>query len=799
MGKSLVIVESPAKAKTINKILGSDFIVKASVGHVVDLPSDKLGVDVENDFAPEYITIKGKGKILTEIKRAAKSVDKVYMASDPDREGEAISWHIARTLGISDDKIFRLLFNEITKTGILSALSSPGKIDEDKVNAQQARRILDRLVGYKISPILWKKVKMGLSAGRVQSVAMRIICEREDEILAFDSEEYWSIHANLTGESKKPFKAKLHHIAGKPCKLGNEEDTTNILNSLKGASYLVSSIKEKIISRRPSPPFITSTLQQEGARKLYFSSKKTMQVAQSLYEGVDIGKGDVVGLITYMRTDSTRLSKESQEDARKYIAENIGKDYVPAKPPFYKSKKSSQDAHEAVRPTYVKYTPEYLKSFLSRDQFRLYQLVWKRFLSSQMSNAKVSQTSVDIKAANCLFRASGSVIKFAGFMSLYLEGKDDESDDADSKGKLLPAIREGEELLLNKLEPKQHFTQPPPRYSESTLIKALEDKAIGRPSTYAAIISTILARKYIVKEKKQLVPTELGTLINTLLLQSFPNILNVEFTAKMENELDLIEDGKLGWVDSLNEFYSSFSAVLKDADKNMENVKKPKETDIDCPKCSAKLSIRWGRNGRFLACSSYPECRTSMNFEVDKAGKICIVEEEKIDAKCDVCGEEMVVKNGRFGKFLACSKYPECKSTAPMPGEEGDEDEEIKKKIAGEKCEKCGSEMLLKRGRFGRFLACSNYPKCKNAKPISLGISCPKEGCDGYMTERLSKRGKPFYGCSAYPKCRYIIWSKPVKTPCPTCGAEFLVQDEQDSNIKKCSNTDCDYVLEDET
>jgi len=788
MGKSLVIVESPAKAKTINKILGNDFIVKASVGHIVDLPNNTLGVDVDNDFTPEYITIKGKGKILKEIKLAARGADKVYMASDPDREGEAISWHIAQKIGVNEDKIFRLLFNEITKSGIMSALSSPCKIDEDKVNAQQARRILDRLVGYKISPLLWKKVKRGLSAGRVQSVAMRLICEREDEVLAFNSEEFWSVEALLTGKSDKQFKAKLHFISGKSFKLKNEKETTEVVERLKDVPYTVADIKERMVSRKPAPPFITSTLQQEGARKLYFTSKKTMRVAQFLYEGMDIGKGEIVGLITYMRTDSTRVSKDSQEEASKYITEKFGKKYTPAKPPVYKSKKSSQDAHEAVRPTSVYRTPESVKSFLDKDQFRLYTLIWQRFVASQMSNAKISQTTVNIEADNCIFRTSGSVVKFTGFMGLYMEGKDDVESSKSDEQKLLPPIEKGELLRLEKLDKKQHFTQPPPRYTESTLIKILEEKAIGRPSTYASIINTIIVRKYIVKENKQLVPTELGTLINGLLVSSFPDILNVKFTAKMENELDLIEEGKLKWIDSLKEFYVSFSSVLEDAEKNMKNIKEPKETNIDCPKCDdGKLFIKWGKNGHFLACSNYPKCCATMDFTTDKDGKINITKEEVVEEKCDMCGQNMVVKKGRFGKFLACSNYPDCRHTSPM-SEDKEGDEDIINKIKEEKCEKCGSEMVLKRGRFGKFAACSSYPKCKNAKPISIGIFCPEEGCSGYLSERLGKRGKPFYGCSNYPKCRYVIWSKPVKTECPKCGAKFLIEDLKNTSLKRCSN-----------
>ncbi len=796
MAKSLVIVESPAKAKTINKILGSSFVVKASVGHVIDLPNNKLGVDIENDFKPEYITMKGKGKILTEIKQAAKKVDKVFLAADPDREGEAISWHIARKLGVKEENIYRLLFNEITKSGILSAIESPGRINMDKVNAQQARRILDRLVGYQISPLLWKKVKRGLSAGRVQSVALRIISEREMEIKAFDSEEYWSIEADLSGKEKKRIKAKLHHIDGKVFKIASGEEAKAVVDKVKDSLFTVSKIKEKKVSRKPAPPFITSSLQQEGARKMSFTSKQTMRVAQSLYEGVDIGGGDVVGLITYMRTDSTRISKESQEEARKFIGDNFGREYVPKTTTVYKSKKNAQDAHEAVRPTSVYRRPEDLKGILDKDQFRLYQLIWKRFVSSQMEKASILQTSVDIQADNCTFRTSGSVIKFYGFMRLYLEGNDEnpENEKTDEQEKILPPLKEGEELKLEGIEQKQHFTQPPPRYTESSLIKTLEEKGIGRPSTYSTIISTVLAREYVVKEKKQLAPTTLGTLINELLVGAFPDILNVKFTAKMEGELDLIEEGRLKWSESLKEFYSSFSVALKEADKSMKSMKEPEMTDLDCPTCEKKLAIKWGKNGRFLACSNYPECRTTMDFEVDSEGKIKILDrDETTDEKCDSCGQAMVIKRGKFGKFLACSNYPKCKKTSPILSKE-DGSEELQKAIAKEKCEKCGSQMMLKVGRYGRFLACSEYPKCKNAKAISLGINCPNEGCGGYLTEKGTKRGKMFYGCSNYPKCRYATWNKPVKSKCPECGAEFLLEDSKEQ-ITKCSNSSCNYTV----
>ena len=704
MKKSLIIVESPAKAKTINKYLGKDFTVMASVGHIKDLPKSKLGVDVEKDFYPNYETIKGKAKIVSQIAKAGKEADLIYLGPDPDREGEAIAWHIQEILD-GKRKIFRVLFNEITEKGVKEAMAHPTAVDENKVKAQQARRVLDRLVGYKVSPLLWEKVRRGLSAGRVQSVAVRIICEREKEIKDFVSREYWSIEAQFDG-----FSARLAKKEDKKLEIGTEKDALEIVIDLSGAEFTVKDVEKKERKRNPLAPFITSTLQQDAARKLGFTAKKTMMFAQQLYEGIELGEEGPVGLITYMRTDSPRISAEATEKARVFIKEKYGEGYLPPKPNIYKGRKSAQEAHEAIRPADLKYTPEYVKQYLSKDHFRLYELIWKRFIASQMNPAIFDATGVSIEAKKYLFQATGSVLKFAGFTAVYEEGRDEEKEEEE---KPLPPLKKGEALEAKAITPLQHFTQPPPRFTEAALVKELEEKGIGRPSTYAAILSTIQEREYVTKEKGKLAPTELGFLVTGLLVESFPKILDVKFTAHMEEELDGIEEGKIPWLKVMNEFYEPFRESLEKAKQEMKSVKgEETPTDIVCEKCGKMMAIKWGKKGKFLACQGYPECKNTSDFTVDEEGKIKAVE---------------------------------------------------KIQTTEEKCPSCGNPMVAKSGRFGRFLACSNYPACKTTRPFSIGLPCPKEGCGGAIVERRTKGGRIFYGCSKYPSCDYATWDNPKK------------------------------------
>ena len=752
MPKSLVVVESPAKAKTINKFLGQNYIVRSSVGHIRDLPAKKLAVDVQNGFTPEYITIRGKAKIIKEIQAEAKKTEAIYLAADPDREGEAICWHIAETLKNVKKPIYRVTYNEITASAILAAMENPGQIDQHLVDSQQARRVLDRLVGYQISPILWRNVKPGLSAGRVQSVAVRLICEREAEIEAFIPQEYWTITANLIGKNPQPFDAKLLQIGSEKGSIStygfpiDEARAEAIVEDAKTKPFIVKDIKRQERKRRPVPPFITSTLQQEAARKLRFTAKRTMSVAQKLYEGLNLGATGAVGLITYMRTDSTRIADEALREARGYIKKNYGTDYLPKSAMRYKSKGGAQDAHEAIRPTSVERTPQSLKPYLSPEQHRLYDLIWKRFVASQMNPAILDVTTIDISAEQYLFRATGSILKFDGFMRLYLEGSDDsntESNRNDETDVILPVLEIGERLDLRKLTHKQHYTQPPPRYTEATLVKALEEKGIGRPSTYAAIISTIQGREYVVKEKGRFQPTDIGKLVNQLLIKGFPEILDTQFTAKMEDQLDEIAEGKSDWVGVLSAFYEPFAHALEAAPDVMYEARKEMEEESDevCEKCNGKMIIKWGRYGRFLGCSNYPECSNIKRLTEEDAPP---PEEEPTDETCDKCGSPMVIKTSRAG---------------------------------------------------GKFLACTGYPKCKNAKPINIGVDCPEAGCGGYIGERRSKRGI-FYGCSNYPKCKFIASDKPVNRECPECQAPFLV--EKTTKTKEryltCNDKACDHT-----
>ncbi len=750
MSKSVVIVESPSKAKTISKYLGKDYIVKASMGHVRDLPVKKLGIDIDNDFRPEYVTIKDKGKFIDEIKKSAKTAKKIYLAPDPDREGEAIAWHIAEELNGNSDRIYRVLFNEITETAIRKAMEHPGRLDLKKVNAQQARRILDRIVGYMLSPLLWEKVRRGLSAGRVQSVAVRLICERESAITSFVTEEYWSITARLEGKLPPPFEAKLFKKGDEEIDIGNGAAAAEVVRLLEGRSFVVKNIEKKEKRRNPVAPFITSRLQQEASQKLKFSPKKTMLLAQQLYEGIEIGDEGPVGLITYMRTDSTRIGEEAQEEVRGYIIEKYGRDYLPAKPPVYKTKKTAQEAHEAIRPTSITRDPEKIKAYLGRDHYNLYKLIWNRFVASQMNPAIMDITRVDIGAGEYLFKATGSIVRFPGFTAVYSEERGEveqthgsqEAEEED--GSRLPQLEVGEELRPLNLEPKQHFTQPPPRYTEATLIKELEEKEIGRPSTYAAIVTTIQDRKYVEKVEGKLKPTELGTIVNELLVAHFPNIIDVEFTAKMEEELDEIEEGEKEWVEAVRDFYDPFQDSLKKAGLEMKNVKREEvHTDISCDKCGKKMVIKWGRNGKFLACPGYPECKNTKEFVKKDTGEIEVID---------------------------------------------------KTEITNEVCDKCGKKMVIKRGRFGRFLACEGYPECQNTRTITTGIKCPEEGCGGELTEKRTKRGKIFYSCTNYPKCKFAIWEKPVPKACPLCKAPFMIEKRSGGEINiQCRTEGCGH------
>ena len=687
MPKSLVIVESPAKAKTIKKYLGSDFSVEASSGHLIDLPSSRLGVEIEEGFKPDYIVIRGKKKYLNQLEKAANKAEKVYLASDPDREGEAIAWHIANKLNLGD-KAERVLFHEITKNAVMESIENPTKLSQDRFEAQQARRILDRIVGYKVSPILWKKVRRGLSAGRVQSVALNLVVLREREIEKFVPREYWSLEALLKKKSDNEtdsFLSSIHSFRGEKIELNNEAETNEVLESIKDKEFVVDSITRKERSRRSIAPFITSTLQQDASRKLGFSVRKTMTLAQKLYEGIELGSEGPVGLITYMRTDSVRISDNAIEDVRNFVSNIYGDKYLPEKPNTFKVKKSAQDAHEAIRPTFVDKTPDELRKYLGKDEHRLYDLIWKRFVSSQMTPAIYDQTSVDIKVGEAKFRATGSIIKFDGFTRIYTEGKEEEDKDEDKKNesKILPVLEEGEILDFLNFDPKQHFTQPPPRFTESSLVKELEEKGIGRPSTYAAILYTIQDRGYVTSERKRLSPTLLGCSVNDLLIEGFPEIMDVQFTAEMEEKLDSVEEGNVNWVDLLQGFYTGFSKRLDEAEETLKSLKvEGIPTDISCEQCNSPMIVKWGRRGEFLSCSKYPDCKNAKPFEYDEDGKIKIKEkvvpEVREDVKCENCGKPMVVRQSRYGKFLGCSGYPECKTIVKM-NKEGEPIKEVKK------------------------------------------------------------------------------------------------------------------------
>jgi DNA topoisomerase-1 len=923
MPKALVIVESPVKAKTINKYLGKQYVVRASLGHIKDLPKNDLAVDVEHGFEPRYEIIEGKRKLLGELRQAAKGVESIYLAADPDREGEAICFHLQEELQGKKNggpHIYRVMFNEITKNAIQKAFQNPGMVDEKLVDAQQARRVLDRLVGYKISPLLWDKVRRGLSAGRVQTVALRVIVERESEIAAFIKNEYWTIDADFAARKPPLLSAHLIKKDDQTPDLGNQAATDYVVAQLEGADYIVKSVGTREKRRNPVAPFITSTLQQESSRKLRFSVKRTMILAQRLYEGIELGKEGSVGLITYMRTDSTRISEDALQEVRAYIAVKFGPEFLPESAHIYKSKKDAQDAHEAVRPTSMEHSPDDVAKYLAEDELKLYRLIWNRFVACQMTPAVFDQTTIDIAArgkdsSEYLFRATGSVLKFGGFLKVYEEGKDQSDEEDEEMKHRLPAVAEGEHLKLRGLLPQQHFTEPPPRYNEATLVKKLEADGVGRPSTYASILSTIQEREYVKKEGGRFTPTELGKVVTGLLLENFDDIFDVQYTARMEEELDEIEAGKIPWREAIGEFYERFDKDLKHAEEHMTNIKRmEKPTDLSCEKCGRPLVVKWGKHGSFLACTGYPDFpsrsaetdlekllkaitqrHTGTRNEIEKSltklrarypqaviqwdplGKfVCTgcpdppkginavlknhadvisqrlsTDREQIEKRlktiqdrypqindyyeldlrdtaegstfrwqrkesfctytreltvdlpdldvaslseqgegeyCENCGRPMVLKKGRFGTFFACTGYPDCKTTKQIGGAQKKPDVQLE-----EKCPVCGSHMVLKTGRFGEFTACGNYPTCKHVKQKTIGMKCP-ECNEGEVVERRSKRGKTFYGCNRWPDCNFVTWGKPVQEKCPECGGPYMVEKWLKAGpVLQCPNADCKH------
>ncbi len=831
MAKNLVIVESPAKAKTINKYLGSDFIVLASLGHIKDLPSKGLGVDVEHDFAPDYEVIpdakkRNNKKIVAELKKAAKESSAIYLAADPDREGEAICQHLAEEIAPKRPAkpTFRVMFNEITKNAVQEAFKHAGPINQNLVDAQQARRVLDRLVGYKVSPLLCRIVGGKLSAGRVQSVALRMVVERERDIEAFVKTEYWTIQAALAAKLPPEFVARLLRVDAQTVKtggfdqplkkseilIGNEADAQAIVAEAEKQTFVVNEVTTKERKRNPVPPFITSKLQQDASRKYGFPVKKTMMLAQKLYEGIELGSEGAVGLITYMRTDSTRVSDTALNEVRDFIGQNYGPPYLPAKAIHYRTKKDAQDAHEAIRPTDVTRRPEALAKFLSPDELKLYRLIWLRFVASQMTPAIFDQTTIDITAGRFMFRATGSVQKFDGFLKLYQEGRDEKTEEDDEEGRKLPLVQKGETLRLKGVAPEQHFTEPPPRFTEATLVKMLEEKGIGRPSTYAAILTTLLDREYVEKNEGRFHPTALGMIVNDMLVASFNELFNETYTARMEQELDEIEGGKIKWTAALHGFYDKFALDLKNADKAMRAVKqKSTPTGEICDKCGAEMVIRLGRFGQFIACANYPECRNTRDVEKPKTAETVAktngdsvttpvaagnseIAAAAEPAECDLCGKPMALKSGRFGQFLGCTGYPECKNIRKISKSGTPAAAPV---ALDEKCPLDGAHLVQRQGRFGEFISCSNYPKCNYIKRETTGIACPKAGCKGEIVNKKSKRGKVFYGCSNYPKCDVVYWDKPVAVPCPQCKAPFVLEKttKRDGTQYICATEGCGY------
>ena len=791
MSKGLVIVESPTKAKTIQKYLGAGYEVEASLGHIKDLPKKSLGVDLENNFSTEYVVIPGKEKVVARLKKLAKSADTIYLAPDPDREGEAIAAHLAEELGgdrVDGKKkkgsainIRRVTFNEITKRAVQEAFQHPHDIDRNLVDAQQTRRVLDRLVGYQISPLLWDKVRRGLSAGRVQTVALRLIVEREREIKAFVKEEYWTIDAHLQASKPPGFTARFIGIGDEKTPIPNGEEAGKLKAALEHADWSIRSVDKRERRRSPAAPFTTSKFQQDASRKLRFSVKRAMMIAQRLYEGVDLGDEGTVGLITYMRTDSTRVSNEAVTEVRELIASSYGPQFVPESPNVYQSKKDTQDAHEAIRPSSALRHPDQIRKYLQEDEYKVYKLIWQRFVASQMNPAVFDQTTVDIDAKSgddvYRFRVTGSVLKFEGFLKVYEEAKDAKDEEDEALKHKLPVLTEGQKLTLKGLDAEQHFTEPPPRFNEASLVKELEERGIGRPSTYSAIISTIQERQYVQKLGGKFIPTEIGFVVTDLLVANFKDIFDPQYTARLEEELDEIEDGKERWTAALAEFYKKFEKELHYAEKHMENVKRmEKPTDEKCERCGSPLVIKWGKHGSFYACSAYDKtdpnsCTFTKENPIDLPDlDSADLQETTQEEYCENCGRPMVLKRGRFGQFMACTGYPDCKTTRRL-----DQAKKVPDIPLDEKCPQCGRNLLLRHGRFGEFISCSGYPECKWVKQNYIGVKCP-ECKTGALAEKKARRGNFFYGCSNYPKCKFTSAYKPIAETCPECGSPYLLE-----------------------
>jgi DNA topoisomerase I len=804
LSKGLVIVESPTKAKTIQRYLGAGFEVEASMGHIKDLPKKSLGVDLENDFATDYEVIPGKEKIIARLKKMAKGVDTIYLAPDPDREGEAIAAHLAEELGgdrVDGKKtkktattILRVTFNEITKKAVQEAFLHARDIDRNLVDAQQTRRVLDRLVGYQVSPLLWDKVRRGLSAGRVQTVALRLIVERERDIKAFVPTEYWTLDAHLAGAKPPAFDARLVGTNPKQNVLPNEETAKKLEADLQSADWTVRTVEKKERRQNTAAPFTTSKFQQDASRKLRFSVKRAMMIAQRLYEGVDLGEEGTVGLITYMRTDSTRVSNDAIAEVRELIAKEYGPQFMPETPNAFKSKKDSQDAHEAIRPSSAARRPEDIKQYLQEDEFKVYKLIWQRFVASQMNAAIFDQTTVDIDAASKgqthNFRVSGSILKFEGFLKVYEESKDNKDEEDEALKHKLPELTEGQKLTLKSLSSEQHFTEPPPRFNEASLVKELEERGIGRPSTYSAIISTIQERQYVQKVGGKFIPTEIGLVVTDLLVENFKDIFDFQYTARLEEELDEIEDGKESWTNALAGFYKKFEKDLHYAEKHMENVKRmEKPTDQICERCGSPLVIKWGKHGSFFACSSYDKtdpnsCTFTKENPIDLPDlDSADLQETTQEEYCENCGRPMVLKRGRFGQFMACTGYPECKTTRRL-----DQAKKIPDIPLDEKCPQCGRGLLIRHGRFGEFVSCSGYPDCKYVKQNLIGVKCP-DCKDGDIAEKKARRGNYFYGCTNYPDCEFTSAFKPVAEECPSCKSPYLLEKQlKDGTFLVCPN-----------
>jgi DNA topoisomerase-1 len=812
LAKGLVIVESPAKAKTIKKYLGKGYEVEASLGHVKDLPKSQLGVDIDNDFETEYVVIPGKEKVLTKLKRLAKDADAIYLAPDPDREGEAIAAHLAEELGPNGSggrkkkkggngiEVRRVTFNEITQRGVREGFDHPRDIDWNLVDAQQARRVLDRLVGYQVSPLLWDKVRRGLSAGRVQTVALRLIVEREREIKAFEKQEYWTIDAHLAAAKPPAFDARFLGRGEEKIEIPNTEEAEKLRSALENAKWIVRSVERKERRRNAAAPFTTSKFQQDASRKLRFSVKRSMMIAQRLYEGIELGEEGLVGLITYMRTDSTRVSNDALTEVREFVGTQYGREYLPEEPNTFKSKKGAQEAHEAIRPTSVGHHPDQIKQYLQEDEYKVYKLIWQRFVASQISPAVFDQTTVDIDAdtgaEKYWFRVTGSVLKFDGFLKVYEESKEGKDEEDEALKHKLPPLEAGQSLTLRELKPEQHFTEPPPRYNEASLVKELEERGIGRPSTYAAILSTIQERQYVQKLGGKFAPTEIGLVVTDLLVENFKDIFDPQYTARLEEELDEIEEGQEKWTDALREFYKKFEKDLHYAEKHMENIKRmEKPTEEKCERCGAPLVIKWGKHGSFFACSTYSKddpnsCTFTKENPIDLPDlDSADMQETTQEEYCENCGRVMVLKRGRFGQFLACTGYPDCKTTRRL-----DQGRKVPDIPLDETCPQCGRNLVMRHGRYGEFTSCSGYPECKYVKQNLIGVKCPECKTGEIVEKRARRKGNTFYGCSNYPKCKFTSANKPIPEKCPQCGSEYLVEKTLKAGpVIACPNKECEY------